>query len=103
MFEMRRRTRELGVRIALGASPGRLERTAIREACSLMLPGVLAGFALSLAVAVTFRAVLFGVTPLDPSAYGGVFVLVGLTSIVAAYLPARRAGRVNVVDALRHE
>jgi predicted permease len=103
MFDMRRRTRELGVRIALGASPGRLERAAIREACGLTLPGVLAGFALSVAVAVTFRAVLFGVTPLDPSAYGGVFVLVGLTSIVASYLPARRAGRVNVVDALRHE
>lgn len=103
MFAMRRRTRELGVRLALGASPGRLRRAVIREAFGLTLPGVAIGFVLSSAVAVGFRAALFGVTPLDPPTYVGVFLLMAAASILAAYLPAWRAGRVNVIDALRTE
>jgi ABC-type antimicrobial peptide transport system permease subunit len=47
--------------------------------------------------------VLFGVTPVDPLTYLGVFLLLGATSVVASYLPARRAGRVSVIDALRQE
>ena len=49
------------------------------------------------------RQVLFGVTPTDPVTYAGVFALLGVASLLAAYLPAWRAGRVNVVDALRQE
>jgi predicted permease len=70
MFNMRRRTRELGVRIALGASPGRIRRAVLREALGVTLPGLAIGFALSSAVAIAFRTALFGVTPLDPPAYG---------------------------------
>lgn len=103
MFDTRRRTRELGVRMALGASPRGIERAVVRDALRLALPGALIGFALSTALAVLFRAALFGVTPLDPPAYAGVFLLIAATSVLASYLPARRAGRVNVVDALRNE
>jgi ABC-type lipoprotein release transport system permease subunit len=53
--------------------------------------------------AVSFKSVLLGVTPVDPITYVGVFVLLAVTSIVASYLPARRASGVNVVDALRQE
>ena len=103
MFDTRRRTRELGVRIALGASPRGIERAVVRDALRLAVPGALIGLASSTALAVAFRSALFGVTPLDPPSYAGVFLLIGATSVVASYMPARRAGRINVVDALRDE
>ena len=103
MFNMRRRTREFGVRMALGASSQRIQVAVVREALVHTIPGLVIGFALSAAVAVSFKSVLFGVTPVDPITYIGVFVLLAVTSIVASYLPARRASRVSVVDALRHE
>ena len=103
MFNMRRRTREFGVRMALGASSQRIQVAVVREALVHTVPGLMIGFALSAAVAVSFKSLLFGVTPVDPITYVGVFVLLAVTSIVASYLPARRASRVNVVDALRQE
>ncbi len=103
MFNIRRRTREFGVRIALGASSQRIQGAVVREALVHTVPGLMLGFALSAAVAVSFKSLLFGVTPVDPITYVGVFVLLALTSIVALYLPARRASRINVVDALRQE
>lgn len=103
MFNMRRRTREFGVRMALGASSQRIQAAVVREALVHTVPGLMIGFALSAAVAVSFKSLLFGVTPVDPITYIGVFVLLALTSVVASYLPARRASRVNVVDALRQE
>jgi predicted permease len=103
MFNMRRRTREFGVRLALGASSRRIHASVVREALVYTLPGLLIGFALSVAVAVSFKSLLVGVTPVDPLTYVGVFLLLALTSVVASYLPARRASRVSVVDALRQE
>jgi hypothetical protein len=103
MFNMRRRTREFGVRMALGASSQRIQAAVVREALTHTVPGLVIGFGLSAAIAVAFKGLLFGVTPVDPITYVGVFVLLALTSIVASYLPARRASSVNVVDALRQE
>ena len=103
MFNTRRRTREFGVRMALGASARRIQTAVVREALGHTVPGLLIGFGLSAAVAVGFKSLLFGVTPVDPVIYAGVFVLLAATSIVASYLPARRAARVNVVEALRQE
>jgi predicted permease len=103
MFNMHRRTREFGVRMALGASSQRIQVAVVREALVHTVPGLMIGFALSAAVAVSFKSLLFGVTPVDPITYLGVFLLLALTSIVASYLPAQRASRINVVDALRQE
>jgi predicted permease len=103
MFSIRRRTRDFGVRLALGASSWQIQRSVIGEAFSLTLPGLLIGFALSAATAATFRAALFGVTPVDPATYGTVFLLLAGVSVFASYVPAWRAGRVNVIEALRHE
>ena len=89
--------------MALGASGRRIQTAVVRESFAQTLPGLLIGLALSAAVAVGFKSVLFGVTPVDPLTYITVSVLIVLTSIAASYLPARRASRVNVVDALRHE
>jgi predicted permease len=103
MFNMRRRTRDFGVRIALGASASRIQRGVIREAVMLAAPGAVIGFLLSATIATALRAQLFGVTPVDPMTYGGVFVLLALTSLAASYLPAWRAARINVVEALRND
>jgi predicted permease len=103
MFNMRRRTREFGVRMALGASTGRIQAAVVRESIVHAIAGVAIGLAMSAILAVGFRSILFGVTPVDPVTYVGVVVLLAVTSIVASYLPALRASRVNVVDALRQE
>jgi putative ABC transport system permease protein len=102
-FNMRRRTRDFGVRLALGASAQQIKSGVLRDAFRLTIIGLAIGFALSVAVSLSFRSVLFGITPTDPATYVGVFVLLALACLVASYLPAWRAGRVNVVEALRQE
>jgi predicted permease len=102
-FSMRRRTRDFGVRIALGASGRDIVRSVLREASTLTTAGLLVGFALSAAVATALRAVLFGVTPTDVPTYAGVFALLAGVSLFASYIPARRASRINPVQALRQE
>ena len=103
MFNMRRRTRDFGVRMALGASATRIQRRVVGEALRLTLGGLVLGFAMSVAAALAGRSFLFGITPTDPLTYASVFAVLGLTSVIAAYVPAWQAGRVNVVDALRQE
>ncbi len=102
-FNMRRRTRDFGVRMALGASSQQIQSGVLREALRLTLVGLVIGFGLSVAVGLAFRGILFGITPTDPTTYAAVFALLALASLVASYLPAWRASRVNVVEALRQE
>lgn len=102
-FNMRRRTRDFGVRMALGASSVQIQHAVIREALRLTLIGLLLGFALSVAAGAAFRRALFGITPTDPPTYLAVFVLLAGASVVASYVPAWRAGKVNVMEALRQE
>ena len=102
-FNMRRRVREFGVRIALGASAGQVLGGVLREGLVLTVIGLACGLALSMAIAVAARSVLFNVTPTDPQTYAGVFVLLAVVSLVACCLPARGASRVDPVRALRQE
>jgi predicted permease len=102
-FNMRRRTRDFGVRIALGASGGDIAGSVLREASILTTAGLAIGFALSVALATALRSVLFGVTPTDAPTYAGVFALLACVSVFASYVPARRAARVDPVQALRQE
>ena len=103
MFNMRRRTKDFGVRMALGASASQIQRDVVAEALRLTWRGMVIGFMLSAGVGLASRSVLFGVTPTDPPTYAAVLVVLAVTSLVASYLPAWRAGRVNVVDALRQD
>ena len=103
MFSIRRRTRELGIRAALGATPSSLRGGILRDALTLTVPGLLIGTGISVAVAVASRSVLFGVSPVDPATFGGVIVLVLLSCALASYLPATRASGIDVVKALRAE
>jgi ABC-type antimicrobial peptide transport system permease subunit len=102
-FNMRRRTRDFGVRIALGASSSQILRSVIVEGTKLTAIGLAMGFALSLAASAAFRSVLTGITPTDAPTYAGVLVLLSVASLLACYLPAYRASRINPIEALRQE
>lgn len=97
------RTREFGVRIALGADPRHLARTVAVRGLALVAGGVSAGFVLYAIAAPALRAFLFGVTPSDPATLAGTTFLLVITASLASWLPARRAARVDPADALRAE
>jgi hypothetical protein len=102
-FTMKRRTRDFGLRMALGASAQQILRSAVREGLRLTIAGLVIGSALGLVSARVLRSVLFGVTPTDPSTYAGGVAVLGCASLVACWLPAWRASRVEPVQALREE
>jgi predicted permease len=102
-FNMRRRTRDFGVRMALGASGGQILRGVLNESLRLTAIGLALGWLLSAAAAALLGSRLFGITPTDPATYGGVFAVLALASLFASYLPARRAAGIDVVEALRQE
>jgi predicted permease len=102
-FNMRRRTRDFGLRIALGASARQIVGSVLGEGVGLTVVGLVVGFALSVAVATALGSVLFGVTPTDAPTYTAVFVMLACVSLFASYLPARRASRIDPVQALRTE
>ena len=94
-------TRELAVRVALGASGNAVVSLTLRRAMVMTLAGVLAGVALAWAGAPALRGMLYGVGPHDPIAIGAATALLIATGFIAAYLPARRLLRLDVVKALR--
>jgi predicted permease len=102
-FNAARRTRDFGVRLALGASTTQVQAYVLREAVRLVVPALVLGFVLSAVLATLFRSVLMDVSPTDPVIYGGVTLLLTLSSLAASFMPAWRAGRVNVVEVLRQE
>jgi predicted permease len=102
-FLVSRRRREIGVRIALGAHPATVQRMVVRRGLVLAGIGVTVGLAGTLALTRYLQAVLFGVAPTDvPTLAGAVLGLVGVAAL-AAWIPARRAARVDPVTALRAE
>ncbi len=102
-FSTSQRTREFGLRLALGAGRGDIVRLVLREGLTLSVAGVMVGVALALPLVRLMRTLLFGVTPSDPLTF--VAVSVGLVAVAAAacYVPARRVLRVDPVTALRLE
>jgi putative ABC transport system permease protein len=98
-----RRTREMGVRIALGATPGRIAAMVVGRALLLGAAGVAIGMAASLALTRLLRSMLFGVSAADPGVFAGAASFLLAVAALAAYLPARRAARVDPSVALRHE
>jgi putative ABC transport system permease protein len=102
-YSVSRRTREIGVRVALGAGSGDVLRMILSQGLRTILIGVAIGFAGSLALTRTVQSLLFGVTATDPLTFGGVTLLLVATALLACYIPARRATRVDPMIALRYE
>ena len=102
-YSVSRRNREIGIRMALGAQAPAVYRMILREAALLAAMGVAAGALGSVAAATLFRTLLFGVSSWDLPTLAGVALLLGLCALLAGFLPARRAARVNPADVLRAE
>jgi ABC-type antimicrobial peptide transport system permease subunit len=101
-FDMRRRVREIGLRLALGASSNQVLSSTMCYGFGLTVLGLAVGFGLSLAVGRVLGSVLYGVTPTDPPTYLRC-VQRALGSLLACYLPPRRAANANPMTALRQE
>jgi ABC-type antimicrobial peptide transport system permease subunit len=101
-FAVDSRTREFGVRIAMGATQGQILRGVLRDAVRLAIPGMIAGGALAIGIAALIRSMLLGVEPMDPIALGVATGVLLLVVLLASQGPALRASRVNAIDALRH-
>jgi len=98
-----RRTHEIGVRMALGAQGGDVMGMVLRQGLLLTGIGVVLGVGGALALSRLVRGLLFGIGPADPVSYVAAVLLLGATALVACWLPARRATRVDPLVALRHE
>jgi predicted permease len=95
------RTREIGIRIALGADQQRVQRLVIGEGVSLVAGGAAIGLIGALLCTRVLQSLLFDLTPSDPVTYVSIIVLLGATAFAASWIPARRASRVDPVEALR--
>lgn len=100
---VREQTHDIGVRMALGATPGRMRREVLRRAFMVSGAGALIGLALAFALSRLVQSLLFDVGPADPVAILGACALLLAVAFVAAYLPARHASRIDPARALQTE
>ncbi|MCH7824182.1 MAG: FtsX-like permease family protein [Acidobacteria bacterium] len=102
-YSVSRRTHEFGVRMALGAQRPHIMRMVVRQSMKVVLIGVVIGLGMALAQGATLGSILYGVSGTDPVTYAGVTALVIAASLLASWLPARRATRLDPVRALRDD
>jgi predicted permease len=102
-YSVERRTREIGVRVALGAPRSAVVWMVMRQCCWMVLAGLAGGLPLALWLARLVKSLLFGVPPADPLTMAGAILLLTAAAAVAAYVPARRAAQVDPMVALRWE
>jgi predicted permease len=97
------RTREIGIRSALGAEPWQLKRMFMLHGLALSGVGAVIGLVVAIGLGRLMSSLLFGIGPIDPIAYGAAFTVVIAAALLASYLPARRAANVDPIDTLRAE
>jgi predicted permease len=102
-YSVSRRTREIGIRMALGARGGDVLRLVLVESMTLVAVGMLLGLAAAFAATRLLSGFLYGVSPTDPAAFLGIVLLLALVALAASLIPARRAARVDPMVAFRYE
>jgi len=102
-WSVAQRTREIGIRMALGAQSGDVLMLVLKQGMKLVLLGVLLGLPVSWAVMQVMKGLLFGLSTTDPLAFSVVTMLLTIVALLACYIPARRATRVDPLVALRYE
>ena len=102
-FFVTRRTQEIGIRMSFGAKRGNILRLVVCEGARMAAFGVVIGIAASLVVTRLMSSLLFGISPTDPLSFIGVAALLSAVVLLASYIPARRAMRIDPMVALRYE
>ena len=102
-YSVQQRTQEIGIRIALGASPQNVHRMVVRQGMALVFVGVIIGVAAALALSRYMATLIYGVKTWDPATFISVVVVLTAVALLACYIPARRAMRVDPMVALRYE
>jgi ABC-type antimicrobial peptide transport system permease subunit len=100
-YSVTRQTQEIGIRMALGATQGRVQLGVIGKTLRLALIGIAVGVFASAVVARLIASLLFQTAPTDPFAFAGMVILLGAVALLAGYLPARRASQIHPLVALR--
>jgi predicted permease len=101
-YSVTQRTQEIGIRMALGATVARVQLGVLGKTIRLALIGIVAGTVASVVVAKGIAALLYGTAPTDPVTFAGMILVLGSVALLAGYLPARRASRINPMTALRN-
>ena len=102
-YTVAQRTREIGIRLALGATPGAMRRMVIVTAMRTVLPGLALGALLTLAVSGTLRSMLYEMSPLEPVSLVGAVVVLAGAALASCIVPAVRATRVDPIVSMRAE
>jgi ABC-type antimicrobial peptide transport system permease subunit len=102
-YDTARRTREVGIRMALGATAGRVERMVVLGTAYPIVAGVALGAVATYGFARTLSSLLYGVSPADLGSFGLGAIAILIVAAIASYIPARRASRIDPLEALRHE
>ncbi len=102
-YSVSRRTREIGIRLALGAQTSDVLKLVLVESLGLVLSGVVLGLIIAFAITRVLASLLYGVSPVDPVTFAGVVTLLVAVAMLASYIPARRASKVDPMVALRYE
>jgi ABC-type antimicrobial peptide transport system permease subunit len=102
-YAVSKRTREIGVRIALGARTGQVVSLVVRQGMIMAVGGVLVGASVAFAMSGLMSGLLYGVTPQDPVTFASVTALFAAVALLACWIPAARAARIRPAQALRHD